>query len=372
MIPLRILHFVGSRPGPAGDGARTLIAALTRQGHASAVAVPELDEVAPVPAVQVMAYGSGLFASLFGARTEFARTIATWTPDLIHVHDLELLQVALDLARRLSLSVVVSVHGRETAHTARLLRDPRIAWVLLPTESLRAYYLGKIGLGRDRATILPPGVDVAAAGSCRYRTADGQTVIGFSGSFDPSSGIERLCEAIRGLRRDLPVRGLFRPATSEDRERLESLLERTDSQGLIQSVAPEDTGFMSHIDVFADLRTDDRVSVPVLEAMACARPVVALAVGGAPELVRDGQTALLVAPDRSGTLADALRQLTDPALRRVLGEAGRLLAKERYDVAIISEACVELYRVALGDTANSNAKAESSTTYKRISETRIR
>ncbi|MBA2482722.1 MAG: glycosyltransferase family 4 protein [Planctomycetes bacterium] len=372
MIPLRILHFIGSRPGPAGDGARTLISWLTRQGHASAVAVPEDDGAATVPGVQVIPYGTGLFASLFGARAEFARTIAVWTPDLIHVHDLELLQVALDLARRLSLSVVVSVHGREDAHTARLLRDPRIAWVLLPTESLRAHYLGKVGLTRDRATILPPGVDVALAGACPYRSADGSTVFGFAGPCDTASGIERLCDALIELARAHPVRGLFRPAGADDRERFDQIVTRKDAGGIIASVAPDAADFMARVDVFADLRSDDRTAVPVLEAMACARPIIALAVGGMPELMRDGRTALLAAPNRPGSVLEAMNQVLDPARRRVLGEAGRALAQERYDMPLIGEALVELYRVALGDLANSSAKAEGSTTYRRISETRIR
>ena len=62
----------------------------------------------------------------------------------------------------------------------------------------------------------------------------------------------------------------------------------------------------------------------VLEAMAAARPVVATAVGGVPELVRSEETGLLVPPrDPIGLAAAVSRLLDDPAAATRMGEAGR-------------------------------------------------
>lgn len=62
----------------------------------------------------------------------------------------------------------------------------------------------------------------------------------------------------------------------------------------------------------------------VLEAMAQAKPVVASAVGGTPELVIHGETGLLVPPGDPAALARALTELLDdPARAAALGEAGR-------------------------------------------------
>ena len=64
------------------------------------------------------------------------------------------------------------------------------------------------------------------------------------------------------------------------------------------------------------------------EAMACGRPVVASATGGLPEVVIDGETGLLVPAGDVGALRDALRALlSDPRLRRRLGEAARRRAR---------------------------------------------
>lgn len=67
-----------------------------------------------------------------------------------------------------------------------------------------------------------------------------------------------------------------------------------------------------------------------LEAGAHGLPTVAHAIGGVPEAVVDGETGLLVRPGDTAALTQAFdRLLGDPALRRRLGEAGRVRALSR-------------------------------------------
>jgi colanic acid/amylovoran biosynthesis glycosyltransferase len=75
------------------------------------------------------------------------------------------------------------------------------------------------------------------------------------------------------------------------------------------------------------------IPVVLMEAMACRRPVIATAVAGVRELVRDAATGLLVSPGREDELADALQcLLEDPALRHRMGEAGRRYVAHEYDI----------------------------------------
>ena len=81
-------------------------------------------------------------------------------------------------------------------------------------------------------------------------------------------------------------------------------------------------------------RTGDMDGIPTvfMEAMATARPVVSCAVSGVPELVRDGETGLLVPPDDPGALADAIARLAaDPPMRARLGALGRALVERQHD-----------------------------------------
>ena len=72
--------------------------------------------------------------------------------------------------------------------------------------------------------------------------------------------------------------------------------------------------------------------LPVAEAMAAGRAVVASRVGGIPELVTHGRTGLLVAPADPDALAEGLLSLlSEPARCRAMGAAGREDAVARWD-----------------------------------------
>jgi glycosyltransferase involved in cell wall biosynthesis len=81
-------------------------------------------------------------------------------------------------------------------------------------------------------------------------------------------------------------------------------------------------------------RTGDMDGIPTvfMEALATGRPVVSCAVSGVPELVRDGDTGLIVPPNDPVALADAIARLAaDPALRVRLGAQGRALVERQHD-----------------------------------------
>ena len=75
------------------------------------------------------------------------------------------------------------------------------------------------------------------------------------------------------------------------------------------------------------------IPVALMEAMAFGVVVVSTDTSGVAELVRDGQTGVLVPPRDAGALAEALRALAlDPDLRARLGSAGRQIVEQSYDL----------------------------------------
>jgi len=85
-----------------------------------------------------------------------------------------------------------------------------------------------------------------------------------------------------------------------------------------------------------------------LEAMERARPVVAAAIGGLGEIVRDGVTGVLVPPGEADPLAAAIvRVASDPKLARRMGEAGRERALARFLQSFCTDRTELLYEDAL-------------------------
>jgi glycosyltransferase involved in cell wall biosynthesis len=89
----------------------------------------------------------------------------------------------------------------------------------------------------------------------------------------------------------------------------------------------------------------DRDGLPnvVLEAMACARPVVASRISAVGCAVADGETGLLVPPGDASALASALKRLAAaPALRERLGRGGRERVERDYEVGRCTQHLYEL------------------------------
>ncbi len=122
-------------------------------------------------------------------------------------------------------------------------------------------------------------------------------------------------------------------------------------------------GSLSQAEVYAKLRgcdifalscvvdaegASDVFPTVIMEAMACARPVVSTQLAGVPESVVDGVTGLLVPPGDWEEFADALDQLVrDPSLRTRMGEAGRVRLKSEFSVAKTVEPLVQLFESCL-------------------------
>jgi glycosyltransferase involved in cell wall biosynthesis len=132
-------------------------------------------------------------------------------------------------------------------------------------------------------------------------------------------------------------------------------------------------GSLSQADVFSKLRSCDIFALAsivdsegasdvfptvIMEAMACARPVVSTRLAGIPESVVEGFTGLLVPPGDWEELAIALDKLVrDPALRKRLGDAGRARMKNEFDVAKTVEPLHRLFSACISASPASRPSA---------------
>ena len=103
----------------------------------------------------------------------------------------------------------------------------------------------------------------------------------------------------------------------------------------------------------------------ILQAMACARPVVVSAIGSVPTAVEDGADGLLAPPGNPAALAERLIEvLSAPARAAALGEAARRTVCARFSLESMVAGTLEVYRAAVplargGAVSRGGSRAEA-------------
>lgn len=102
-------------------------------------------------------------------------------------------------------------------------------------------------------------------------------------------------------------------------------------------------------DVYVHASRADTFPNSVIESLACGTPVVATAVGGIPEQIRDGETGFLTPAGDVAEMALKIKELlTNPDLRQHMGQAAAKDAAARFDLKQQTEHYLEFYNEIVG------------------------
>ena len=258
--------------------------------------------------------------------------------DLVHCHWTVSGLVALWALGR-GKKLVLSVRGSDmhmlSGQWGRRLNHfiaSRMDRVVAVSEDI-AKKLADAGVEREKISVVYNGVDGRFCPGDRPAVRDtlqipSKTfVLLFVGLLVPVKGIDVLVEALSPWR----DRSGWRLYVIGDGPLLSPLKERCLDEDIASQVcfvgrrsSQEVPQWMQAADVLVlPSHSEGRPNV-VLEAQACGLPVVATRVGGTPELIRDGETGLLVEPGAVARLREALEVLwKDGPLQRRMGEQAR-------------------------------------------------
>jgi glycogen(starch) synthase len=162
-------------------------------------------------------------------------------------------------------------------------------------------------------------------------------------------GFDLAIAAFASIATRFPRAKLIIAGDGPERERLErqvhdqGITERVDFLGW---VPPEQmpTVVAGASVVVVPSRWQEAFGLVALEAALQGRPAVVAGVGGLPEVVIDGETGFVVAPEDSGALARAIAMLLDdPSLAARMGDAARTRATTRHGVARYADEYEQLY-----------------------------
>jgi glycosyltransferase involved in cell wall biosynthesis len=361
---------------PHGDGlvAFGFIEELARRGHELYVAAGHVDVRRPLPA-NVRLYPLGPDVSGKGGRARFMRRVRRLYRRLALstrfdlVHQLTPVEVGVSLALADAPVPIVlgpyvpdwapsgagadSVIGPIPLRGKRVLRaaQQRSATTVLLSTAAAAQKL-EPGTRRSlKVRELPLGVDdrmwVPAA-----EDGAGEDVL-FLANLEVRKGIYVALDAFARLARDRPDARLRVAGGGPEAEPVRRLVRTSPDLARVELLGHVDRSraraTMQACDVYCLPSYGDPNPLTVLEAMACARPVVGTGTGGLGYLVSD-RGGRRVPPGDPAALANALRELLeDPALRRSMGNHNRALVEERYAWPRVGDRLEALYREALSE-----------------------
>jgi len=284
------------------------------------------------------------------------RAIASFDPDLVHTHLVHADVFGAVAAGRRPL--VSTKHNDDPFRTGpfrfverALTRRARA--VITITEALARFQIDRVGLPRDKLTVVHYGMDApppAWAGNPPLVLPDSARVMLGLGRLVPQKGYDVALHAFAAIRESHPDAVLVIVGEGPERAHLERIRQEL---GLGESVqlpgrAGDVAAWLDRAELLLHPARWEGFGLVLLEAMLASLPVVATDVSAIPEIVANDVTGLLVPADDAGALTAALDRLVrDPALATRLGEAGLARARGEFSVERMATATAEVYRRAL-------------------------
>jgi len=270
---------------------------------------------------------------------------------LVHVHSRKGALPTLLIAKMLKLKTVL--HWRVAAP----IRFPlKFADAVIAVSDASARQILKSGFPAGKVAVVRSSIDTKF-----FEPFDGALMqmrnhLGIKEDDFVVAGMGRL---VKGKGYEVLLKGIVELVPSDrtilllagdgsERQKLEDLAA---GLGIAQQV--KFLGFQSDVrpilwaaDIFVHVPTNFPEGTPnaILEAMAAGLPIIATPVGGISEVVRDGETGLLVPPNDHKALAEAILKLRqNEALRTELGKHAQKWVQEHHDVRQLPERVIRVY-----------------------------
>ncbi|MDW8137119.1 MAG: glycosyltransferase family 4 protein [Bacteroidota bacterium] len=286
----------------------------------------------------------------FGRRKPAFVAAAAWTflryqPDVVlwgHVLLLPLLPLAELLCPKAV--HVLLVHGVEVWGDPRYRRAPRWEKALVKrlnaifsvSQTTADYMAQAYGVTKDRFFILPNAIDLCC--ELRKKQNNQMSEIRILSvtriQRDTYKGLDIILLALSRISSQMSVRCVV-VGDGELRGYYEDMANKLGISDIVKFVGKvEDLAldyWYNWADIFILPSVGEGFGIVYLEAWAHGLPVVGAKAGGAAEIIKHGQTGLLIEPGSVDGLSEAILTLArDPELRKSLGQAGRALVEAQY------------------------------------------
>jgi len=332
------VNVVGLQLKSRRDGVRAIarLCRLLREGNFSVV--------------HTWLYDAGIFGRLAGRLTRVPLVVSSlqnswYEPQVLngkHAHRRKLALVrALD------------------AWTGKLSR----AWFVASSAFVKQSMVQHLGLHEERVDVIYNAVDPQA-----FEPSDGARLDDLRRSLNlngcspvlicvarlvPQKGQAYLIEAMPAIRRQFPSARLLLVGRGDEERRLQEHAARLSVESHVQFLGQrsdvKDLLQVSDVFVFPSLCAEG-LPVAMIEAMAMRLPCVAWRVEPNAEVIEHGASGFLVEPQGTEALAQAIGSLVErPDLRRRMGERGRAIVEEKFNLRRTVKQWESLYERGLNE-----------------------
>ena len=251
------------------------------------------------------------------------------------------------LAKFLKLPYIVSCHGNDILQAKKFKRKEKLArkilggakWVGVNSKYTQEL-VKSLGVGEDKIRIVYPGVEArenqGGAEIAEKYGLENKKILFSVGRLVERKGFDKVIESLDEVWREVPDLMYIIGGDGPDAERLKSLAKDERIKFLGRISDEEKWAWLDLCSVFImpARETQDDVEgfgIAYLEAGSCGKPVIAGNVGGAKEAVVDGQTGVLVNPEKKSEISEAIIKLfKDKELAKKLGENGKKRVRDEF------------------------------------------
>lgn len=287
-------------------------------------------------------------------------------PDIVHTH-LFISDLYGRMAARLcGVPVVISTSHSNDVWARRIplgylygLTAKLADRVIAVSRSVRDYQIQHTGIFSDKICVIENAVDIwRFAGQDHagrlvrdeLKIDSAAPLVGIIGRLRPVKDHDNFLKAAVQIKNKLPEARFLVVGDGPLREELMMQAQTLDlgSAIIFCGIRQDIPAVMAALDVLVISSKWEGLPVTLLEGMAARRPIVSTAVGGVPNTVSDGESALLVPPEDSLALANAcLKILDNPVLAQSLGEAGFARVKSQFSLDVMIGKTLKLYEELL-------------------------
>ncbi len=293
------------------------------------------------------------------AAWRLSRLVKQLKPDVLHAHDPHAVAMAaLGLSMSTQLSKPPLVASRRVdfhlkGNALSRWKYRQVDCFVCASDAIRKMIIAD-GVPAAYAVTIHEGIDLAHVAAAPQADLHADLwlpheapIVGNVAALVPHKGQRHLVDAAALVVRQVPDARFVIAGEGELRHALERQIKERhlEKHVFLAGFRPDILSVHKAFDIFVMSSVTEGLGTSLLDAMACAKPVVATTAGGMPEVVADGETGLLVPPRDDRALAAAIVTLLKDRQKRIaMGAAGERRVREHFSAERMVQDTLDLYR----------------------------